>query len=165
MCVQTTVKQRCSREPSNEHCLYLHTTVQQPYMISRTGIVHRVSHVRFCVHVARIVEDVGPSLVQICAPFQTMSMPGIPCLYTHLAPAGGNSNLGHCLNTDSQKDVKSSLNLPETKRTEGFNDLTSNGMLRFTLYIYIYTYIYMCIYSETCLNRNPYIPETWTNGK
>ena len=22
-----------------------------------------------------------------------------------------------------------------------------------------------CNYSETCLNRTPYIPETWTNGK
>jgi len=23
----------------------------------------------------------------------------------------------------------------------------------------------VCTYSETCLNRTPYIPETWTNGK
>ena len=33
------------------------------------------------------------------------------------------------------------------------------------LYIYIYIYIYIHTHSETCLNRTPYIPETWTNGK
>ena len=33
------------------------------------------------------------------------------------------------------------------------------------LLIYIYIYIYIYTHSKTCLNRTPYIPETWTNGK
>ena len=32
-------------------------------------------------------------------------------------------------------------------------------------FLYTCTLLYIHIYSEICLNRSPYIPETWTNGK
>jgi len=29
----------------------------------------------------------------------------------------------------------------------------------------VFLFMKITLYSETCLNRTPYIPETWTNGK